>query len=344
MKRRTLLKHAGLSLVIGPAVLGRPFAAAAQSLEKVTVRLDWTTAGHHAPFYLALRKGWFHDAGIDADIQEGNGSVTTVQIVATGNVEVGHANLAVMMQGRDKGMPVRAIANFVRKNDTGLLVPTDSAIHVVKDLRGKKLLYTAGSLEAPFLDKFLATGGLARSDVELVSVDAAGKMPAYLRGEGDGQFTSVPYGLPFTTSARPSRGILFADVGLQFPGFGLLTTDEQIKGRAAALGRFATMVSGAWEYINAGHQDEGVQAILAAKPNERLDPKILRAHIDAFQPYLTTEASKGLPIGVMAPADFERAVALMREVGMMQPSFKAEDFYTNQLLDQDKIKELGSSV
>ncbi|HXP30809.1 MAG TPA: ABC transporter substrate-binding protein [Stellaceae bacterium] len=341
MKRRAVLMQAGLGLVMGSTMLSRPFAAAAQSFEKVTVRLDWTTAGHHAPFYLALRKGWFRDAGIDADIQQGNGSVTTVQLVAAGNIDLGHANLAVMMQGRDKGMPVRAIANFVRKNDTGLIVPIDSAIRSPKDLAGKKLLYTAGSLEAPFLDKFLAIGGLKRDQVELVSVDAAGKMPAYLRGEGDGQFTSVPYGLPYTAS-RPSRGILFADQGLQFPGFGLLSTDDKIKERGAALGKFATAVAGAWEYINAGHQDEGVQAILAAKPNDKLDPKILRAHIDAFGPYLTTAATKALPIGVMAESDFELAVKLMKEVDLMKPSFQASDFYTNRLLDQAKIKHLGS--
>lgn len=341
MKRRTLLKQAGIGLLAAPMVLSGARSALAQAAEKVTVRLDWVTWGGHAPFYLPAAKGWYKNAGLDVDIQEGNGSVTTVQLVGTGNFDVGHAAIAVMMLGRDKGMPLRAIANFVRKNDIGLLVPKDSPIHGPKDLAGKKLLYTAGSLEAPFIDRFLEKGGLTRDEVDLLSVDAASKTPTYVKGDGDGEFTSVPYGLPYT-AARPSRGVLFADYGMQFPGFGLFSIDSKIKERGAALGKFATIVSAAWQYIAAGHEDEAVQAILAAKPQERLDPKVLREHIEVFKPFLHTPASKNLPMGVMAKADMEAAVATLEASKQLKPGAKAADFYTDDLLDVAEIKKLGA--
>ena len=333
----------GLGLAAAPLFWGRVSPAAAQTLEKVTLQLDWVAWGGHAPFYLAQQKGWYRSSGLDVDIQEGNGSVTTVQLVNGGNFDVGHANLAVMMQARDKGMGVRAIAGFVRKNDVGLLVPKDSALRTPKDLAGRKFLYTAGSLEAPFIDKFLAAGGLTRGQVELVSVDAAAKTPTYVKGEGDGEFTSVPYALPYTAE-RPSRGILFADYGQQFPGFGLLTTDDKIKARGAVLGKFATVVSGAWQYIVAGHEEEGVAAMIAAKPQQKLDPKVLREHIEVFKPYFTTAASQALPIGVMAPQDWELAVKTMRDVNLLKPEAKADDFYTNRLLDVARNQADGHRV
>lgn len=339
MRRRSLLMQIGIGLAAGPAILGRARPAAAQELEKVTVRLDWVTWGGHAPFYLPMAKGWYKAAGLDVEIEPGNGSVTTVQLVGAGNFDIGHASLAVMMLGRDKGMSVRAIAGFVRKNDIGLVVPMDSPIRSPKDTAGKKLLYTAGSLEAPFIDKFLAAGGLTRDKVDLVNVDAAAKTPTYVKGEADGEFTSVPYALPYT-AARPSRGVLFADYGLQTPGFGLFSTEDRIKARGAVLGKFATLVSGAWEYITSGHEDEGVQAVIAAKPEEKLDRKVLREHIEVFRPYLTSDASKGLPVGVMAPQDWQLAVEAMTEVKMIQPGAKAGDFYTNDLLDRAKIEAL----
>jgi NitT/TauT family transport system substrate-binding protein len=315
---------------------------AAEQPEKITVRLDWVTWGGHSPFYLPIKKGWYKEAGLDVAIEEGNGSVTTIQLVNSGNFDVGHANLAAMMQAKVKGLSVRAIAGFVRKNDVGVLVPEETSWKTPKDLAGKKLLYTAGSLEAPFIDKFLATGGLTRSQVDLVSVDAASKNTLYVKGAADGEFTSVPYALPYT-AARPSRGILFADNGMQFPGFGLISTDDKIKTRRAAIGKFATIVSAAWQYIVAGHEDEGVQAVMDARSQQKLDPKILHAQIEAFKPYFASEASKGLPIGVMAAADWELAIKIMREVNLLPADAKPDDFYTNALLDAERIKKLSST-
>lgn len=342
MKRRTVLKQLGAGAIAAPMVFRARYVSA-QGAEKIAVRLDWVTWGGQSPFYLPIAKGWYKEAGLEVDIQEGNGSVTTVQLVGNGNFDAGHAALAVMMLGRDKGMPVRGIANFVRKNDIGAIVPVDSAIHGPKDLAGKKVLYTAGSLEAPFIDKFLERGGLRRDQVNLVNVDAASKTPTYVKGDGDAEFTSVPYGLPYTAK-RPSRGVLFADYGMQFPGFGILTTDAKIKERGAALGRFATIVSGAWQYIANGHEDEGVQAIVAAKPQERLDPKVLREHIEVFKPFLTTPASKNLPMGVMAKQDMEEAVKTLLASKQIKPGAKASDFYTDKLLDEAKIRKLGGAA
>src|SRR5262245_15207451 len=109
-------------LVLGVGI-GSAFAQ-----EKVSVRLDWTPWGVHAPFHLAAQKGWYRAAGLDVELEDGNGSVTTVQIVGQGRFDVGHASLAPMMIARDKGLPVRAIANFARKSDVGLLIPQGSGI------------------------------------------------------------------------------------------------------------------------------------------------------------------------------------------------------------------------
>src|SRR2546421_2086087 len=141
------LFHAVAALLLLQA--GNAFSQA----EKLSVRLDWTPWGSHAPIHLAAQKGWFKQAGLDVEVEDGNGSVTTVQLVGAGKFDVGHASLAPMMIARDKGLEVKAIANFVRKNDIGLLVPRGGAMKGPKDLAGKKIVFTAGSLEAPFLDQ-----------------------------------------------------------------------------------------------------------------------------------------------------------------------------------------------
>jgi NitT/TauT family transport system substrate-binding protein len=333
--------HLWRSILAAVLLLGVGVADAfAQGAEKVTVRLDWTPWGVHAPFHLAAQKGWFRAAGLDVELEDGNGSVTTVQIVGQGRFDVGHASLAPMMIARDKGLPVRAIANFARKSDVGLLVPQGSGITSPKQLAGKKLVFTAGSLEAPFLDAFLATGGLKRDQLELLNVDAAAKASTYLTGRADGVFSTVPFVVPIVAANRPADAILFADYGLEFPSFGLFATEDKIKQRGTALGKFASVVSGAWRYIYEGHEDEAVQAIIAARPQARLDPKILRGQIDSVKPFFLTKASEGKPIGWMMEEDWAAAVKTLASAQLIK-SGAAGEFFTNELLDQRRIAEVG---
>lgn len=326
--------------LVAIASLGLVQPVAAQAPEKLTVRLDWTPWGVHAAIHLAAQKGWFKENGLDMTIEDGNGSGTTVQLVGAGNFDVGHASLAPMMIARDKGLEVRAIANFVRKNDIGLLVPKGSGIKTPKDLAGKKMIFTAGSLEAPFLDTFLAAGGLKREQVELISVDAAAKVPSYIASRGDGVFSTVPFVIPAVAANRASDAILFADYGLQFPSFGLFANEGKLKTREVAIRKFASIVAGAWEYVLAGREDEAVQAIIAQRPQAKLDPKVLRAQIDALRDYFPSEATKGQVAGMMAEADWATGVKVMTD-GKLIKGGKASDFYTNAFLDLALIKKVS---
>ncbi len=332
---RMKLSASVLGLVIGA------FAGSAAAQEKLAVRLDWTPWGAHAAIHLAAEKGWFKQNGIEATVEDGNGSVTTVQLVGSGRFDVGHASLAPMMIARDKGLPVRAVANFARKNDIGLLVPRGGALKGPRDLAGKKIIFTAGSLEAPFLDTFLAAGGLKRGQVELLNVEAAAKVPTYAAARADGVFSTVPFVVPAVEASRPSDAILFSDYGLQFPSFGLISSEDKIKERGDAIRRFASIVSGAWEYILKGHEDEAVKAIIAQRPQAKLNPQVLRAQIEALKSFFVTPAAKGLPMGVMADADWVAGIKTMASVSLIKNAPSA-GFYTNDMLDQALIRKIGA--
>src|SRR5688572_25108024 len=245
-----------------------------------------------------------------------------------------------MIIARYKGLPVKAIANFVRRNDIGLLVPRGT-IKGPKELAGKKLIFTAGSLEAPFLDQFLAAGGLKREQVELINVEASAKLPSYAANRGDGVFSSVPFVQPSVEATRPSDAVLFSDHGLQFPSFGLVSSEDKIKARGPALRRFASIVAGSWEYILKGGEDEGVQAIIAQRPQARLDAKMLRAQVEALKAFFPTAATQGQPMGMMAEGDWAGGVKTMASVKLIKDA-KASDFYTNELLDRELIKKIGT--
>lgn len=320
--RRHLLQAAALAL----ATLLGAAPAVAQALEPVKVRLDWTPWANHAALHLAQQKGWYRQAGLDVTLEDGNGSVTTVQIVGSSNAfDIGHAALAPAMIARDKGLPVKALAVFLRKNDIGMLVPADSGITGPAQLKGKKIGYTAGSLEAPFVDAFLAAGKLKRDDVELVNLDAASKAANYAVGRTDVVFSTIPFVLPTTNKARPSRAVPFADFGLNMPSFGLVVSEAKLAERGEVLGKFASVVARSWEYIYAGHEDEAVDAIIAQRPQARLDRAVLRAQLDTLKLFFDTPS--GQRVGVPQPADWTAAVQTLSSVQLIGASRPATDYY-----------------
>ena len=322
-------------------LLGRS-ASAADDMHTLSIRLAWLPSGYQAPFFLAEQKGWYKKAGIDVALTQGNGSATSVQLVGAGQYDAGEAALSDMAFARSKGMPLTSIADFLRKGDLVLLVAADSAIQSPSDLKGKTLIYSAGSLETPFLDAFFAAGGLARSDINLLNVDASAKMPSYISGKADGVFGTASFSIPLAAGKRASRPLLFADFGLALPSLGIVTTNARLKQKGPALRSFASIVAGAWTYILAGHEDEAISAIIATHPQDRLDEAMLREQLKVSMGFLYTAATEHEPIGVQSAADWAKAIAVLEEAKVVDPGTKPTDYFTNDDLDLDLIKSLGA--
>lgn len=316
------------------AVLGAlTVGGVASAADKMAVRLDWTPWGVQSAMHLAQQKELYAKHGLDVRLEDGNGSVATVQIVGNGEYDVGHASLAPMAIARAKGLPIKAIAGFTRQNDIGLLVPKDSGIKSPADLKGKKLAFTAGSLETPFLDRFLAAGQLKRSDVELINTDAAAKAGTYMTGRADAAFSSIPFFLPVVSQQRPSSAVRFADYGLEFPSFGLFATEKTITEKKDALRRFASVTAGAWAYVYNGHEDEAVQAIIAARPQAKLNPTVLREQIESLRGFAYTPATKDKPFGTMAASDWDVALKTLAEGGLIDKAGDSAGYFTNEMID-----------
>jgi NitT/TauT family transport system substrate-binding protein len=330
---RKISRRAALALLAGLALPSLAHAA-----DKLTLRLDWTPHGIHAPIFLAVEKGWFKAAGLDVAIDDGNGSTVTAQLVGAGQYDVGHASLSSVAIAHEKGMPVISIAGFIRKSDMGVLVPVDSGWKSPKDLEGKKVAYTAGSLEGPFIGAFF---GASKSKVDLINVDAATKIGTYLSGSSDAVISTVPYVLPIVAEKRPATGILFADYGLDLPGFGLFSTQAKLKEKGDAIKRFASVVAGAWPYVLDGHEDEAVAAIVKNRPQAPVSAKVMRGQIDAYRHFFYTEATKDKPIGIQSDKDWASTIKALETAEVIKKGSKPSDYFTNAYVDPSYLATLS---
>ena len=305
----------------------------AKAEENVKVRLDFLPYGLHAPFYYAVEQGWFKEKGLNVEIDDGNGSGPAMALVAAGRYDIAYGVLTSAIMGHDKGMPIKAIANVVRRGDYGAVYDSSLGIKSPKDLEGKTILYSAGSFETTMLDTYLKTIGVEKSKVKLINVDLSAKISSYMAGKGDVMLTTVPLYILKEYTPRASDGMLFADVGLSLPSSGLITNEDTIKQRPQMLKDFVEVFQRSWKAIyEDGQLDPAIDALLKHRPNANLKRDYMKAQVESFYPFLNTEATKDKPLLWMPPSDWDAAIKIMKEQKLVGPEAEAEAMYTNEFI------------
>ena len=115
--------------------------AAAPPPQKVAMILNWIAGGDHAPYYYAQKMGWYKDAGIDLDIEQGKGSTLAAQRVGAGVDQIGLADMATIMSARADGADEVAVMDVYANFPEGFYweKSAEPGIKTLKDFAGKKV-------------------------------------------------------------------------------------------------------------------------------------------------------------------------------------------------------------
>src|SRR3546814_7546347 len=119
--------------------------------------------------------------------------------------------------------------------------------------------------------------------------------------------------------ARTANAVVFADSGISFPSYGRVTTSKGLAAKRDAVKKLVQIEVRAWKYIYDGHIDEAVAAILAERPNAKLDPSVLRGQIVAYRPFFDSPSGTNIPFGVQTDADWSAAIKSMEQTGLIGP-------------------------
>ena len=165
MLRRTLLTAAAM------LALGTSGALAQAGGKPMKITLNFLAAAPNAGFMMAKQMGLYEKAGINLTIEEGKGSGTTAQMVATGQTDVGFADAPAAMQLRTKGAPVKIVAPVLQTNGFAIISLEDSGIASPKDLVGKKLALVD---DQPGVTRDRREGDASLGHLSFTVIDTAG--------------------------------------------------------------------------------------------------------------------------------------------------------------------------
>ncbi|MCU1740794.1 MULTISPECIES: ABC transporter substrate-binding protein [unclassified Pseudomonas] len=193
----------GVTLILGDQAKGlRTVVEAANALEGIHYKVEWANFQGAAPLFEALRAGAV-DLGPAGD--------TPVLAAATG------------------GAPLRIVA--VRRSQSrgiAILVPPDSPIHSVADLKGHNVVVSSarGSISQYLLIRALANAGVDEKDVKVGFVLPTDALPAFNAGKIEAWAT---FGVYQAFAEQKGARVLISGEGIN-TGLTFITASDEVLG------------------------------------------------------------------------------------------------------------------
>ena len=204
MRRATgLLALAAMTAVIavGPA--------AAET--KIRFSLDWIPGSVHAPFFIALYKGYYKAEGLDVSIDRGKGSAELVRQLASGVYDMGYPDISVVTdfdsKNPDKGFPVLLMG--YEQAPAAIVFLKSSGIGEPRQLEGRKLGAAANDATFKLFPIFAQHAGIDAGKVTVQYIEPKLREVLLAKREVD----AIPGQIFNATLELKAKGVQEADVG-----------------------------------------------------------------------------------------------------------------------------------
>jgi len=136
----------------------------------LVVVLDWFINPNHAPLFVAEQEGFFEQQGIKvrfippADSSEGE------KMVAANKADIAVTYQPTFIYKTAHGLPLTQFATLINRPLNCLVVLEQRPIHTIKDLKGKRVGYSATGNNSIILTAMLKNAGLNINDINLINV------------------------------------------------------------------------------------------------------------------------------------------------------------------------------
>jgi NitT/TauT family transport system substrate-binding protein len=160
-------------------------ATAAES--KITFSLDRQFEGPSAIFLLPLDRGYYKAEGLNVSIDPGKNTLEAITRVASGDYDMGVADINALIKFRDANpkTPVKAVFMVYNRPAFAVIGRKSRGISSPKDLEGKKLGATAGSIAFAQWPIFVKANGIDAAKVTIENIGLPVRDPMLAAGQVD---------------------------------------------------------------------------------------------------------------------------------------------------------------
>ena len=325
MFRKFILIALGMALALSACSSIQPVNGSGQ-LTKIQLPMGYIPNIQFAPFYVAIQKGYFRDAGIEIEFNykfETDG----VALVGAGDVPFALVSGEQVLLARAQGLPVEYVTAWYQQYPVSVVAKSELGILIPQDLKGKKI-GLPGLFGASYvgLRALLFDAHMNESDVTL---DSIGFNQVDLMAAGQ-QDVVVGYAAnePIQLRARgiPVTEIRVADY-VELASNGILASEKVIQENPALVRAFV----GA--FLN-GLADTIANPEEAFKTSESYIPNFADLDADVQKQVLETsiEQWKTERLGYSDPQAWENMQNVLLDMGLITEKMDLNKAFTNEFI------------
>src|SRR5512139_1222944 len=167
-------------------------SGAAFAADKVKVGYLHTLAVD-GQFWIGVNKGYFAEQGLEMEPIVFTSGVPLMQALSGGSVDVAIMG-AVISNFPSRGVGKIFLINDIEYDTAMLFARPETGAKGIKDVKGKKVTTVKGTTAHVFLHTALKANGIdSNKDIELVSMDMAGAVSAFIAGASPFVCTWAPF-------------------------------------------------------------------------------------------------------------------------------------------------------
>jgi ABC-type nitrate/sulfonate/bicarbonate transport system substrate-binding protein len=280
--------------------------------------------------YIAREKGYFQEEGLDVELVPENGGANVVQQLGFGTADLGIVAVASLIPAWEQGMDIQVVYQINSTNLFDLIVPKDSTITNVNQIKGQAIGVTElGGAEVPLVLSLLAREGLQMDkDITLSPIgnDATKILAAFEKKEiaafsGGAHDLVALYGMGFQSKS------LYPRFYKSLPSTAIVANGKNIKERPDLVEKISRGIARGTDF-SIKNRDSAYKIMKVAVPKEYADERVGQLGLDTFIDLASPiQTEKGY--GYIYPEAWTKLIEIFSEG--KQPVLSKEIDLTNYL-------------
>jgi NitT/TauT family transport system substrate-binding protein len=300
--------------------------AAGGSPRTVSVRFNWTMKGEFAPFVVAREKGFYRDAGIDAQLNPGTSGTQAATSVAVGHDDFGFIPSVQVIGGiTNQQMPIRAIAAVGSYTGMCWASHADVPLTGPRSLEGRRVSISPSSTFFQVWESFAKRFNVDRSKVEVVSADPSARVGLFLGKRVDVMadiFLANDFVILQSKVSDKLNLWRLSQVDFDPLGYLLVTSTSLIQRDPALVKAFTGATLRGVRYT-LDHPDDA--ATIIARAYDNLTPQVYQGQVRG----LVTLVNAKPVLGKNEPDGWSRSLDILHGAGMIERELDHTSYYTN---------------
>jgi ABC-type nitrate/sulfonate/bicarbonate transport system substrate-binding protein len=265
----------------------------------------------------------FDSEGIEVTATGFRGDAQLQQALAAGGVEVGLGS-GPSLGFRAKGAPAIGVAAmYGPPSNLALLVPVNSPIKTVADLKGRRIgVTTVGSLTDWLVRELSRQQGWGNDGIKIVPLGAIpARLAALERGELDGTVQEAANGYQLEEEGKTRNLLLFGTIVTDFYTHVIYASDAMIAQRPEVLRRFLR----GWFKTVAFMRANKDFTVRSEANTLAISPSVVGKIYDAQMPSFSSD-------GAWNPKAIEVIRQSLKQLGILPEVPPAKDLYTDKFV------------